>query len=157
MSRPRGWNWVRKGYLSLAAFCMVIGAPSLFGHQVPFDSSVAARRLAAVEEKDPYRLRSLVRDGRPTLIAFIDHLCHTCLRSVGPIEKLKQRFAGRANVVVIDPARISAAHTWAKDYYQVWFVPKFVLIGQSGEVVREHFGPTPAETLASDLRALLAR
>ncbi len=49
------------------------------------------------------------------------------------------------------------AHTWAKDRYRVWFVPKFNLLNKGGDVTTEYFGPTPARTLISDLRTLLAR
>ena len=143
--------------LGLAALAIVVaGPPPLYGQGASFDSGAMARRLAAVEEKDPYRLRTLVREGRPTLIAFIDHLCYTCLRFVEPIEKIRRRFAGRANVVIIDPSRISVAHTWAKDRYRVWFVPKFTLLNKRGDVAGEYFGPTSARTLASELQALLA-
>ncbi|MFQ5932869.1 MAG: hypothetical protein ACE5MM_10720, partial [Nitrospiraceae bacterium] len=115
------------------------------------------QHLEAIEEADPYRLKDLVGNGRPTLIAFIDHRCYTCLRSVEPVGELRERFAGRANVVVINPARITMAHGWAKDHYRVWFVPKFVVVNGSGDVAKEYFGPPPAQTLASDLDALLAR
>ncbi len=42
----------------------------LHAHDASFDSKALARRLAAIEEKNPYRLRDLVSNGRPTLIAF---------------------------------------------------------------------------------------
>ena len=70
---------------------------------------------------------------------------------------MKSRFSGRANVTVINPSRITPAHTWAKDSYRVWFVPKFVILDRRGEVAGEYFGPTPAQTLASNLQILLAR
>ena len=116
-----------------------------------------ALRLAAIEEKNPYRLRDLRRNGRPTLIAFIDHLCYTCLRSVKDVEQLKKEFSGRANIVVIDPSHITTAHSWAKDHYQVWFVPKFIILNKGGNVATEYFGPTSPRVLASDLQTLLAQ
>ncbi len=116
-----------------------------------------ALRLAAIEEKNPYRLKDLRRNGRPTLIAFIDHLCYTCLRSVKDVEQLKKDFSVRANIVVIDPSRITTAHSWAKDHYQVWFVPKFIILNNWGNVTSEYFGPTSPRVLASDLQTLLAQ
>ncbi len=143
--------------VGLAAFCLSVATSPIYGHQVPLDSKTLARHLAAIEERNPYRLRGLVRNGRPTLIAFIDHLCFTCLRSVGTVGELKSRFSDQANITVIDPSRISVAHSWAKDYYRVWFVPKFVFLDKGGDIVREYFGPTPARTLASDIQSLLAQ
>ncbi len=114
--------------VGLAAFGLSVATAPIYGQQVPLDSKTLARHLAAIEERNPYRLRGLARNGRPTLIAFIDHLCYTCLRSVESIEKLRSRFSDLANIAVIDPSRISVAHTWAKDRYRVWFVPKFVIL-----------------------------
>ena len=114
-------------------------------------------RLAAIEQKNPYYLRVLVGNGRPTLIAIIDHLCHTCLRSVEDVEQLKKDFSVRANIVVIDPSRITTAHSWAKDHYQVWFVPKFIILNNGGNVATEYFGQTSPRVLASDLQTLLAQ
>ncbi len=116
-----------------------------------------ALHLKAIEEKNPYRLQDLARNGRPTLIAFIDHLCFTCLRSVEIVDKLKDQFSVHANIAVIDPSRISVAHSWAKDYYRVWFVPKFVILDKQGEVAKEYFGPTPIKILTSDLQSLQAQ
>ncbi|MFQ5962514.1 MAG: hypothetical protein ACE5MG_14075 [Candidatus Methylomirabilales bacterium] len=146
---------VRAAMLGLVA--LGVAVPPLYGQQALFDWEGTVRRLAAIEERDPYRLRDVIDNGRPTLIAFLDHLCYTCLRSVKPVEELSRRFSGRANVVVIDPSRITAPHTWAKDHYRVWFVPKFVFVSKGGEVAREYFGPTPTWTLASDLQTLLAQ
>ncbi|MEE8075062.1 MAG: hypothetical protein V3T60_05490 [Candidatus Binatia bacterium] len=70
---------------------------------------------------------------------------------------MKSRFSDQANITVGNPSRISVAHTWAKDRYRVWFVAKFVLLNKGGDVTTEYFGPTPARTLISDLRTLLAR
>ncbi len=70
---------------------------------------------------------------------------------------MKSRFSDQANITVVDPSRISVAHTWAKDYYRVWFVPKIVILDKRGDVAREYFGPTPSRTLASDLQPLLAQ
>ncbi|MCH7914653.1 MAG: hypothetical protein IH856_16740 [Deltaproteobacteria bacterium] len=156
--KPRGKQILaRTVIVGLAAFCLSVATSPIYGQQVPLDSKTLARHLAAIEERNPYRLRGLVRNGRPTLIAFIDHLCYTCLRSVGPLEQLRREFSGRANVIVIDPSRISVAHTWAKDRYRVWFVPKFVIVDKGGDIASEYFGPTPSRTLASDLQPLLAR
>lgn len=85
------------------------------------------------EETNPHRIRELMRNGQPTLIAFIDHFRYTCLRPVGPIEQLRREFSGRANVIVIDSSRTTAAHSWAKDHYRVWFVPKFVIVDKGGK------------------------
>lgn len=137
------------------ALAMAAAAGPLPAHERRFDPEEAVRRLEAIEERDPSRLRELTRSGRPTLIAFIDHTCYTCLRAVGPVGALQRRFAGRAHVVLINPLRLTAAHAWAKDTYRVWFVPKFVLVGRRGEVAGEHFGPTPPGTLAAGLEALL--
>jgi hypothetical protein len=131
--------------------------PPIHGEQGIFDAKAMALQLKAIEEKNPYRLRVLARNGRPTLIAFIDHLCFTCLRSVGTVEKLKSRFSDQANITVIDPSRISMAHGWAKDRYRVWFVPKFVILDKQGNVAKEYFGPTPIQTLTSDLQSLQAQ
>ena len=114
-------------------------------------------RLAAIEQKNPYYLRVLVGNGRPTLIAIIDHLCHTCLRSVEDVKQLKKDFSVRANIVVIDPSRITTAHSWAKDHYQVWFVPKFIILNKGGNMATEYFGPTSPRVLAFDLQTLLAQ
>jgi len=76
---------------------------------------------------------------------------------VGTVEKLKLCFSDLANIAVIDPSRISVAHSWAKDRYRVWFVPKFVILDKHGDLAKEYFGPTPAQTLASDIQSLLAR
>ena len=73
------------------------------------------------------------------------------------IEKLRSRFSDLANIAVIDPSRISVAHTWAKDRYRVWFVPKFVIVDKGGDIASEYFGPTSARTLASDIQSLLAQ
>jgi hypothetical protein len=54
--------------LGLAAFCAAMGAAPLYGQRTSFDLEGMARRLAAIEEKDPYRLRQLVGEGWPTLI-----------------------------------------------------------------------------------------
>ncbi len=125
--------------------------------QAPLDSKALARHLEAFEEKEPYHLRDLMRNGRPTLIAFIDHLCYTCLRSVEIVEELRSRFSDRANIAVINPSRITGAHTWAKDRYRVWFVPKFVIVDKGGDIAKEYFGPTPARTLASNIQSLLTK
>ncbi len=158
MRKPRGKQILaRTVIVGLAAFCLSAAAAPIYGQQVPLDSKTLARHLAAIEERNPYRLRGLVRNGCPTLIAFIDHLCYSCLRSVESIEKLRSRFSDLANIAVIDPSRISMAHTWAKDRYRVWFVPKFVFLDKGGDIVREYFGPTPVRTLASDIQSLLAQ
>ncbi|MCZ6872570.1 MAG: hypothetical protein O7G88_03410, partial [bacterium] len=91
------------------------------------------------------------------LIAFVDHRCYSCLRSVELVEELRRRFSVRANVAVIDPSRITPAHTWAKDHYRVSFVPKFILVDRTGSVVWEKFGPVTIQTLYSRLQALLTR
>ncbi len=118
----------RAAILALVALSIGLASPLLYGQQAPLDSKTLARHLEAIEEKEPYHLRDLMRNGRPTLIAFIDHLCFTSLRSVGTVGELKSRFSDQANITVIDPSRISVAHSWAKDYYRVWFVPKFVIL-----------------------------
>ncbi len=156
--KPRGkQSLARTVIVGLAAFCLSVAASPIYGQQVPLDSKTLARHLAAIEERNPYRLRGLERNGRPTLIAFIDHLCFTCLRSVGTVEKLKSRFSDQANITVIDPSRISVAHSWAKDRYRVWFVPKFVIVDKGGDIASEYFGPPPIQTLTSDLQPLLAQ
>ena len=147
----------RAAILALVALSIGLASPLLYGQQAPLDSKTLARHLEAIEEKEPYHLRDLMRNGRPTLIAFVDHLCFTCLRSVESIEKLRSRFSDRANIAVIDPSRITAAHTWAKDRYRVWFVPKFVIVDKGGDIASEYFGPTLARTLASNLNALLTK
>jgi len=136
---------------------MTVASSPLHGEQTEFDIKAMVQHLAAIEEKNPYRLRDLRRNGRPTLIAFIDHLCYTCLRSVKDVEQLKKDFSVRANIVVIDPSRITTAHSWAKDHYQVWFVPKFIILNNGGNVASEYFGPTSLRVLASDLQTLLAQ
>ncbi len=157
MRKPRGKQILaRTVIVGLAAFGLGVATAPIYGQQVLLDSKTLARHLAAIEERNPYRLRGLVRNGRPALIAFIDHLCYSCLRSVESIEKLRSRFSDLANIAVIDPSRISVAHTWAKDRYRVWFVPKFVFLDKGGDIVREYFGPTPSRTLATDLQPLLA-
>ncbi|MFQ5920110.1 MAG: hypothetical protein ACE5I4_08745, partial [Thermoplasmata archaeon] len=100
----------RAAMLGLVALGIAVKAPPLYGQQALFDWEGAVRRLAAIEEQDPYRLRDVVRNGRPTLIAFLDHLCYTCLRSVETAGELSRRFSGRADVAVIDTSRITAAH-----------------------------------------------
>lgn len=62
------WSGVLKGCLGLAAICPAMGAAPLYGQRTSFDLEGMARRLAAIEEKDPYRLRQLVGEGWPTLI-----------------------------------------------------------------------------------------
>lgn len=146
---------LRAMLLGLAALALALPAP-LRAHEASFDPVEAVRRLEAIEERDPYRLRGLIGSGRPTLIAFIDHTCYTCLRSVEPVEGLKRQFAGRADVVLINPLRLTSAHAWAKDRYHVWFVPKYVLLGRDGAVAKEYFGLTSAGALAAGLQALLA-
>jgi len=158
MERSLGrWGLSRATILTTVVLVIATVSPPLYGQESTINAKTLAHRLAAIEEKNPYRLRDLRRNGRPTLIAFIDHLCYTCLRSVEPIEELRWRFSGRANVTVINPSRITPAHTWAKDSYRVWFVPKFVILDRRGEVAGEYFGLTPAQTLASNLQILLAR
>ena len=141
----------------MATVVLVIAtvSPPLYGQESTLNAKALAHRLAAIEETNPFHLQDLVRNDRPTLIAFIDHLCFTCLRSVGTVEKLC--FSDLANIAVIDPSRISVAHSWAKDRYRVWFVPKFVILDKHGDLAMEYFGPTPARTLASDIQSLLAR
>ncbi len=143
--------------IDLIVLSTTVVVPPLYGQQIPFDAKAMVLRLAAIEQKNPYRLRELVGNGRPTLIAFIDHLCYTCLRSVEEVEQLKRDFSVRANIVVIDPSRITTAHSWAKDRYQVWFVPKFIILNNGGNVASEYFGPTSPHVLASDLQTLLAQ
>ncbi len=70
---------------------------------------------------------------------------------------MKSRFSDQANITVGNPSRISVAHTWAKDRYRVWFVPKFVILDMHGDLAKEYFGPTPIQTLTSDLQPLLAQ
>lgn len=149
-------RWTRVAVLALAALSPSV--PTLLrAQEASFDWEAAVRRLEAIEERDPSRLPDLARNGHPTLIAFIDHTCYTCLRSVESVTALRARFAERANVVLIDPLRLTPAHAWAKDHYRVWFVPKFVLLSRRGAVAKEYFGPIPARALAADLEALLAK
>jgi len=158
MRKPWGKQILaRTVIVGLATFGLSVTPAPIYGQQVPLDSKTLARHLAAIEERNPYRLRVLVRNGRPTLIAFIDHLCYTCLRSVRPLEQLRREFSGRANVIVIDPSHITVAHSWAKDHYRVWFVPKFVILDKHGDLAKEYFGPTPTQTLTSDLQSLQAQ
>jgi len=158
MRRSLGrWVLSRAAILGLVALGMAVVPPPIHSEQHLSDARAMALHLKAIEEKNPYRLRDLVSNGRPTLIAFIDHLCFTCLRSVEIVDKLRSQFSVHANIIVIDPSRISVAHTWAKNLYRVWFVPKFVILDKQGNVAKEHFGPTPIRTLASDLQPLLAR
>jgi hypothetical protein len=158
MGRSLG-RWVLSRAAILATVVLVIAtvSPPLYGQESALNAKALAHRLAAIEEENPFRLQDLVRNGRPTLIAFIDHLCFTCLRSVGTVEELKSRFSDQANIAVIDPSRISVAHGWAKDRYRVWFVPKFVILDKHGDVAKEYFGPTPIQTLTSDLQSLQAQ
>ncbi len=151
------WVLSRAAILGLVALGMAVVPSPIHSEQHLSDARAMALHLKAIEEKNPYRLQDLARNGRPTLIAFIDHLCFTCLRSVEIVDKLKEQFSVHANIAVIDPSRISVAHSWAKDYYRVWFVPKFVILDKRGDVAKEYFGPTPIRTLASDLLPLLAR
>ena len=155
-SRER-WVLIQAAIIGLTALSTTVLVRPLHSHHTPFNSKTMALRLAAIEQKNPYRLQELVRNGRPTLIAFIDHLCYTCLRSVEHVEQLRREFSGRANIVVIDPSRITTGHSWAKDRYQVWFVPKFVILDRVGHVAWEYFGPLPTEIVASNLRSLVAR
>lgn len=158
MRRSLGRRVLSRGAIAaLVALSIGLASPLLYGQQALFDPKALVLHLEAIEEKEPYHLRDLVRNGRPTLIAFIDHLCYTCLRSVESIEKLRSRFSDLANIAVIDPSRISVAHTWAKDRYRVWFVPKFVIVDKGGDIASEYFGPTPARTLASDIQSLLTK
>ena len=143
--------------IGLIVLSTTVVVPPLYGQQIPFDAKAMVLRLAAIEQKNPYRLHELVGNGRPSLIAFIDHLCYTCLRSVKDVEQLKKDFSVRANIVVIDPSRITTAHSWAKDRYQVWYVPKFIILNNGGNVASEYFGPTSPHVLASDLQTLLAQ
>ncbi len=148
---------VRATILGLVSLGIAVVPPPIHGDQRLSDARAMALHLKAIEEKNPYRLQDLARNGRPTLIAFIDHLCFTCLRSVEIVDKLKDQFSVHANIAVIDPSRISVAHTWAKDHYKVWFVPMFVFLDKGGDKVKEYFGPTPARTLASDIQSLLTK
>lgn len=125
---PVGWVLFQAAIVALVALSISLVSPPLYAQQVPFDSKALARILETIEEKEPYHLRDLVFNGRSTLIAFLDHFCYTCLRSEETVEKLKMRFSDRTNVVIIDSSRILVAHTWAKDGYRVWFVPKFVIL-----------------------------
>ena len=155
-SRER-WVLIQAAVIGLTALSTTVLVRPLHSHHTPFNSKTMALRLAAIEQIYPYRLQELVRNGRPTLIAFIDHLCYTCLRSVEDVEQLKKDFSVRANIVVIDPSRITTAHSWAKDHYQVWFVPKFIILNKGGNVASEYFGPTSPRVLASNLQTLLAQ
>ena len=148
---------VRATILGLVSLGIAVVPPPIHGDQRLSDARAMALHLKAIEEKNPYRLQDLARNGRPTLIAFIDHLCFTCLRSVEIVDKLKDQFSVHANIAVIDPSRISVAHSWAKDYYRVWFVPKFVILDKRGDVAKEYFGPTPIKILTSDLQSLQAQ
>jgi len=76
----------------LLVLVMTVASYPLHGEQTEFDIKAMVQHLAAIEEKKPYRLRVLARNGRPTLIAFIDHQCYTCLRSVEDIEQLIPKF-----------------------------------------------------------------
>lgn len=143
--------------MGLVTLGTAVVSPPLYGQEVPFESKAMARRLATIEETNPHRIRELMRNGQPTLIAFIDHFWYTCLRPVGPIEQLRREFSDRANVIVIDSSRTTAAHSWAKDHYRVRFVPKFVIVDKGGNVAREYFGPMPSQTLVSNLQNLLAQ
>ena len=40
----------------------------LYSQQAAFDPKALARRLTAIEEKQPYHLRNIVRNGQPNLI-----------------------------------------------------------------------------------------
>jgi len=158
MRKPRGKQILaRTVIVGLAAFGLSVATAPFYGQQVPLDSKISARHLEAIEEKEPYHLRDLMRNGRPMLIAFVDHLCYTCLRSVESIEKPRSRFSDWANIAVIDPSRITVAHNWVKDRYRVWFVPKFVILDKRCDVVKEYFGPPPFKILASNLQPLLAQ
>ncbi len=139
-----GWVLSRAAILATVVLVIATVSPPLYGQESTLNAEALAHRLAAIEETNPFHLRDLVRNDRPTLIAFIDHLCFTCLRSVGTVEKLKLRFSDLANIAVIDR-------------YRVWFVPKFVILDKHGDLAKEFFGPTPARTLASDIQSLLAR
>jgi len=139
-----GWVLSRAAILATVVLVIATVSPPLYGQESTLNAEALAHRLAAIEETNPFHLRDLVRNDRPTLIAFIDHLCFTCLRSVGTVEKLKLRFSDLANIAVIDR-------------YRVWFVPKFVILDKHGDLAKEYFGPTPGWTLASDIQSLLAR
>ncbi len=139
-----GWVLSRAAILATVVLVIATVSPPLYGQESTLNAEALAHRLAAIEETNPFHLRDLVRNDRPTLIAFIDHLCFTCLRSVGTVEKLKLRFSDLANIAVIDR-------------YRVWFVPKFVILDKHGDLAKEYFGFTPARTLASDIQSLLAR
>ncbi len=143
--------------IGLIVLSTTVVVPPLYSQQIPFDAKAMALRLAAIEQKNHYHLRELVGNGRPTLIAFNDHLCYTCLCSVENVEQLKKDFSVHANIVVIDPSRITTAHSWAKGHYQVWFVPKFIILNKGGNMATEYFGPTSPRVLASDLQTLLAQ
>ena len=98
MTTSRGrWVLIQAAIIGLTALSTTVLVRPLHSHHTPFDSKTMALRLAAIEEKNPYRLKDLRRNGRPTLIAFIDHLCYTCLRSVKDVEQLKKDFSVRAN------------------------------------------------------------
>ncbi len=112
-------------------------------------------RLDAMISKEPARIPEIIANGWPTLLVFTDHHCAACLSMVPIVERLTQKYTGRANVITIDPQDPHLAVRLLSAKYGVWGTPMMVLLDRTAIVRKKLYGPQLERTLAGDLDRLL--
>jgi thioredoxin-like negative regulator of GroEL len=99
----------------------------------------------------------VLANGKPTLLVFTDHHCAACLSMVPILERLTERYRGRANILTLDPQDPNLAVRVLSAKYGVWATPMLVVLDATGAVQKKRYGPQREKTLLADLDGLLHR
>lgn len=144
---------------------VILGSALLLSHNagaeqdrltLPKDSySDLVRRWQMLLVRDPHDVRRVVRNGQPTLLAFVDKSCGHCLAMVPVIEELQKLYDGRLNIATVDNEQADIGVRLLLRDYQVWSVPMFVVIDRQGQIYRKLYGPQATQRLTRLLEQVL--
>ena len=110
-------------------------------------------RWKALLADDVTLLDGMLTNGRPTLLAFIDKSCGSCLSMVPVMEEVRREYSSSVNIMTVDNERQDMPVRRLVTEYQVWAVPMFVIFDRQGRIYRKLYGPQAKKRV----RGLLGR
>lgn len=149
----------RAGLAALLVAFVLAGSVKAAGDPGPAGDGTyedLVRRWRTLLVEDVSRVPEIVKNGRPTLLAFIDKHCGYCLSMVPIVEQLQRDYEARLNILTVDNERLDLPVRFLVMKYQIWATPTLVVLDRKGAVYRKLHGPQARPRLEGLLERVLS-